>query len=266
MGEGKRFWAYEADLDWVRARKRYLTATDIVSLLPELKRVKKNGLLETKFGKCSRACIGLWAEKTSVSEPELYAPSQDAARGHVLEPYAVQEFSRLSKTEMKPWDDILIADEDRKVGFSPDALDILQPMKGGGVLPASGFADEFAVHKMLEVKSYGAKHHTEMLLEDKMEHKERYQIAAAMEVLPTIDIGALMFYNPSAAKQIIVAVYKREDLVNEIADVQEIIGMYNGTKEVIEKIDGALKAQFTEDQIYQEHVSARENLEEMLTI
>ena len=155
----KRRWSYEAGLDWVLARRLYLTATDMVSLLPELKRVRKGGLKESEYGKYSPACAGIWAEKTANTEPDLFAPSNDAARGHVLEPYAVKEFNRLTNDSLHPWDDMLIVDEERKIGFSPDALSIEQPIEYGGVIPASSLKDEYLVEKMLEIKCYGPKHH-----------------------------------------------------------------------------------------------------------
>lgn len=258
MDYGKKRWFYEAGLDWMMARKKYLTATDIVSLLPELKRARKGGLKDSEYGKYSLSCVGIWAEKTSSSDPELFAPSNDAARGHVLEPFAVKEFNRLTKTQQYPWDDMLIADDKLKVGFSPDALSIEQPIEYGGCIPASSLTGDYEVTRMLEIKSYAAKKHTEMLLEPKEEHKERYQIATAMIVLPSIKFGAVMFYNPSAKKQIGVSVYKRDDLEDEIADIEEIIGMYNSTAKVMEQWP-SYSAEFTEDQIYQEYIK---NLEE----
>lgn len=257
MDIGKKRWTYEAGLDWVLARKRYLTATDIVSLLPELKRIKKSGLKESEYGKYSPACAGIWAEKTADTEPDLFAPSNDAARGHVLEPYALQEFNRLTKDSIYPWDDMLVVDEERKFGFSPDGLNVKQPIEYGGVIPASSLKDECLVTKMVEVKCYAPKRHTEALLEDRFEHKERYQIAVAMDVLQSIGIGAVIWFNPSARKQIIVETYKRDDLANEISDVEEIINMYNATAETLEKMF-AFSSELTEDGIYQKFIEERD--------
>ena len=129
----------------------------------------------------------------------------------------------------------------------------------GGLLPIDAFVDDNKITRMVEIKSYSPRHHMEMLLEPKAEHKERYQIAAAMVVAPTIQMGALVFYNPAAIKQIGVEVYKREELEDEIADVEEIINLYQSTKAVMEKVD-AFPSQYTEDDIYKIYVREREDV------
>lgn len=253
-----RKWYYEADASWMLARNTVLGATDVVALLPELKRVRKGGLAKIKQGdteyEYSKACAGIWAEKTADTIPDLFAPSNDAARGHILEPYAVQEFNRLAKANMYHWDDMLIASDDG-LGFSPDSLNLEQPMHDGGILPAIAFTDEYTVTKLLEIKSYGAKHHVQMMLEDKMDHPERYQVAVGMVVLPTIENGALMCYNPSAVQQIIIETYTRDELASEIKDVEEILAMYNTTKTTMESLKGWFHAEYSEDQIYEAHIA-----------
>lgn len=256
-------WYYEASEKWLLSRKLVLTATEVVALLPELKRVRKSGLKklpdELGGGEFSLACAGIWAEKTSTRKPDLYAPSNEAARGHVLEPYAVLEFNRASGSDMKHWDDCIICSKDG-LGFSPDALDIeCNKYAEEGFFPVEGIEQGFfgkPAKRMLEVKCYSEKHHTEMLLEPKEEHKERYQVAVGMTVLPTIEVGAIVFYNPNARIQMIVNTYKQEELESEIKDVKEILGMYNKTAETLENCTGWYPAQFTEDQIYKEHLES----------
>lgn len=254
-------WHYEADAEWMRARNRFLTATDVVSLLPELKRVRKSGLKKSDDGEYSLACVGIWAEKNSSADIEVCAPSNDAARGHVLEPYAVEEFCKLTNRSLYHWDDMLISNDGNGLAFSPDALDIPQPIFGCGELPASTFTDETAPRSVLEIKSYSAKHHTQMLFESDGEHKERYQLAVAMCVVPEIIKAALMFYNPNAANPIIASVYTREDLEQEIVDVREIAEMWRITKETISKKKNWLPCIYNEDDIYETHVA--ESLDSM---
>ena len=80
-------WYHEVSEDWLKARKNFLTATDIVGLIPEYKRYKKNG----KAG-IPPAFAALWEKKHSdiAVDPRSY---KDAARGHILEPYAVYTYN-----------------------------------------------------------------------------------------------------------------------------------------------------------------------------
>ena len=261
-----RKWIHEVDLDWLSARKNYLTATDVVGLLPELKRQRKKSksMEEALAGSYSLPCAQLWMEKHSDVELDPWAPSDDAARGHIMEPYAIRDFNKLSPVELFPYDDLLIAAADGFLAFSPDALDVLQPPLIH-ITEADFFCDEYTVRRMGEVKSYSPRRHLECLLEDKMEHKERYQIAVGMSVMPTIEQAALIFYNPSTPTPLGIHVYRRDELTQELNDIQDIVAMYKLTADYMQKfLDGKNKqwfeTQFTEPEIYQNYLNDLEDV------
>lgn len=243
-------WHHEVDPRWLEARKQCLTATDIVSLLPEYKRMQK------RPGELSLGCAALLAEKISGGEPDCGSVNA-AARGHVLEPYAVQEFAynydNSLHTNWYHWDDRLIYDDSVTKGFplafSPDALPIKQPKKIK--IPAVEYGLD-KVSEVLEIKCYEAKKHMQSFLADPRDLTERYQIAVAMLLLENCLTGTIFFYNPNSYYAPMFArEYKRNTMGKEMETVEGIYKMFNDTVTKIERMGPDVrKTFFTEKDIY----------------
>lgn len=235
-------WRHDVSKDWLVARKGCLTATDIVSLIPAYKSLKKK---DPTFSRVlSSQFAGKIGEKSFTdADVHSYGP---AARGHVLEPYAVLEFNKqglgLPSREYRHWDDVVICKSNSLLGFSPDAMDVpdtghgcfMEYCDGPDKMTANGLIldDQEIPSSILEIKSYGAKHHAQCCAAGKLELDERYQIATAMAVCGKINVGYLMFYNPSdefsmmPVPQICVKEYHRNDLADEIQTCMNIAEAY----------------------------------------
>ena len=135
-----------------------------------------------------------------------------AARGHILEPYAIDFFNENMQVKLYHWDDLIIKKGNYLNGlaFSPDAMDI--PMSTHSTI----------ARVIGEVKCYSPERHVTCGHTKKEDLEERWQLATAMAVLPNIESGYLLFYNPSMAMQMFVVKYDREDLKEEIKTVYEI--------------------------------------------
>ena len=217
-------WEHKCKLEWLKARSNFLTATDVKSLIPFTKTGKKRTVTDVDrmrvlAGKC-----------VTLTEDDCWSYGA-AARGHLLEPYAISLLDSAmgwaDDEKLHHWDDMIIA---KNIGthclaFSPDAMDLLPEssvlVKGATVQYIS--AGLPIVHKIGEVKSYAAEKHFVCGCTDKMELEERWQIATAMAVLPSIETAYLVFYNPSVPGfEMFVHEYTRNDLEDEIAIVLEV--------------------------------------------
>jgi hypothetical protein len=209
------FWFHKSDPNWLASRKNYLTASDVVKLLPTTATGRKrSGLDEVMFK--------IWAAKQCGVTDDDIESTGVMARGHILEKYAIRAFNKRYPHgyQFHHWDDTLIYSGD---GFSmsPDGLDIFQPE---GCPVALGDCDARAV---IEVKSYNAAAHYELgMTTDPMLVPERWQIAAAMYVMPTITYGVLAFFNPSAAHPLFTQEYDRALLKSELEMIEEIVAAY----------------------------------------
>lgn len=245
-------WHHEVDPRWLKARKQCLTATDIVNLLPEYKRMMK------RPGEISLGCASLLAEKLSDSELDCSSVNA-AARGHVLEPYAVEEFNynydNSMHTNWYHWDDRLIYDDSVVKGFplafSPDALPIRQPKKIK--IPAVQYGLD-QVKELLEIKCYEPKKYMQAFLADPKDLNERYQITVGMMLLENCITGYLFFYCPTLKQMpMFCRKYSRNTMGKEIETVEGIYKMFNDTASQISKqIPQTNQALYTEDQIYQD--------------
>lgn len=222
----KREWRHEVSETWLRTRKLYLTASDIKNLVKEHERIcsGKVKLLESKiFAK-------LYGEKQS---NEIDVESYGAmARGHILEPYAIEDYNKLThvsgmKHDIHWWDDKIICRN--QVGFSPDGLDIQQ-------LPGTRIIcdDDHLIYRdgrvpgpkrIFEVKCYDGGKHFQKKIAEKKDLDERWQIACAMWVCPTIRVGTLLFYAPQCCDMFWYTFF-RKDLEEEIETIDGIQDMW----------------------------------------
>jgi len=208
-------WFHKCDLGWLKARQKCLTATDVKELLPVTKTGRKRTIGDEQYLKVlSRKLVNL-TEEDCLS-------TGAAARGHILEPYAIDRYNEEDfggNEFLVHWDDIVITKEDPIWGglaFSPDAMNVSPNCRSQII---TTFADATAIG---EVKSYAAEKHLTCGHTPKDELEERWQIATAMAVCPQIQTAYLLFYNPSMREQLYIVDYDRADLADEIAMIEQV--------------------------------------------
>lgn len=245
-------WMHVSSEGWLLAREAALGASDIQELLKS-KEFSKNG----KESFMTKA-VGIWGDKHSKA-PVVAVSYGPAARGHIMEPHAVAEYNNnrpASAVEMYHWDDVFIVG-DNGLGFSPDAMDIEMPVDCSVELDASDVKPK----EILEIKSYGSKNHVPKFLnQDKMKLQERYQVATAMYVCPSIEIGHLMFFDPGRDKfSMIWFDYTRSELAEELDTIGKVMEKYKEAADEIEATaDFNHKALLmTEQEIFTEHINER---------
>ena len=209
-------WFHKVDLDWLKARQKCLTATDVKELLPVTKTGRKRSVGDGQYLKVlSRKLVNL-TEEDCLS-------TGAAARGHILEPYAIDRYNKEDfggNERLWHWDDTVITKANHVWGglaFSPDAMNFEQAIKHPIMMDEGN--DIICIG---EVKSYAAEKHLMCGHTPKGELEERWQIATAMAVCEDIRTAYLLFYNPSMAEQLYIVDYDRSDLIDEIETVSEI--------------------------------------------
>ena len=212
-------WFHECGYDWLRGRQKFLTATDIKDLLPVTKTGRKRNIDDEDY-------IKVLARKLVNLMPADCISVGAAARGHILEPYAIDCFneSGYAQIKMYHWDDMIVTrpiNPFLSLSFSPDAMSVSMdsPMLlKDSVVQGIGFP----VKAIAEVKSYSPEKHLTCGYADKMSLEERWQVATAMAVLDSIETAYLLFYNPSMTKKLFVVEYSRDDLEDEIKTILEV--------------------------------------------
>lgn len=259
-------WIHSVATEWLNERRDVITATELVGLIPEYKRWEKSKGKQAPLGFYS-----LWEEKMAETEldPKSYGP---AARGHIMEPYAVADFN-VGKAgtahHMWHWDDCII--KNGSVGFSPDGMDIPQvtadfclQVKQGKLINNDGQELADIPKQILEIKSYGIDRHTKCVMSDifdKQLEKERYQIAAAMLVLPTIKVGWLALYCPQAVHSLDIKMLNRNDLTDEIELLQKVIDLWESCSREMNSLVIKSKALHTEKEIWLEYMEEQSPLQ-----
>lgn len=206
-------WIHKCSLDWLKARQRYITASDVKSLLPVTPTGRPRAVSDKDY---MRVMAG---KMTQLTEEDCMSYGA-AARGHLLEPYAVDSLNKiLAELQGKEhetfywWDDKLIAEKGRVLAFSPDAMNV--PMDDPNA--------KENVTAIAEIKSYGSEKHLTTAYTPKEEIEERWQIASAMALLPNIDHAYLVLYNPKMKfRKTFVIRYDRDDLLSEIAMICKV--------------------------------------------
>lgn len=219
-------WTYNVNLDWLKARQKYLTASDIKKLVPFTKTGRARNVTDIDY-------LKVWASKQVELDLDDCVATGAAARGHLLEPFAIGEYSTaIQVMNIYHWDDCLI--HKGVLAFSPDALSI----------PCDRTKIEIAHNEIkpklgLEIKSYAAEKHIECIVTDKSMLEERWQLATAFAVCDSLDVMEIAFYNPSIELKLGVKSYTREDLEKEIETVRDIeikwTEFINNVDELIDK-------------------------------
>ncbi len=213
-------WIHKCNPEWMRARQVYLTASDVMELLPVTKTGRSRKIGDEQY-------IRVLARKRRMIYEDECISYDAAARGHILEPYAIRAFNDNCnlRYELFHWDDMIITGSYKplsyQLAFSPDACDIEQPGDSPNVVV---FAEPHAIG---EVKSYGVERHLTCGITPPESLEERWQIAVAMATCPSIEEAHIIFYNPSAEYQIFTHCYERDDLADEIRIVLDIEKDFN---------------------------------------
>lgn len=240
-----RRWTHEVSADWLKARQAVLTATDVAGLMPEYKRYLK----AHDPGKISPGFAALWAQKHSTGEPDISSPSPAAARGHVMEPWAVSSWNDQNEKQFYHWDDCIICNG--IFGFSPDAMD--SPQMTVDVTIESRIMETVEI---MEVKSYETPKHMKSVIMDKMDHEELMQLAMAFVVLPTLERATILWFCPDAPISMHAETYTRDELHDQIRWIIEIGEVYINQSKLCEKLASShsLKALCTELQVWEQFV------------
>ena len=255
-----RRWTHDVSAEWLRARQGVLTATDVAGLMPEWKRSWKKDP-----GTLMPGSAALWAAKHSTGELEVSSPSPAAARGHIMEPWAVESWNDQVAKRFYHWDDCIICKSDMAipVGFSPDAMDIMQVYPDARLEVTSD--GKFLVNiemrscdvprEILEIKSYDVQRHMKSVVADKMDHDELVQVAMAFVVLPNLEKARLLWFCPDAPISMHTESYTADDLHDQIRWIMELLEWYQGQVELCEKLPVPhLKAQCTEQEVWDDFV------------
>lgn len=259
-------WYHEVDIEWLQARRLVLTATDIRKHKTDTNKILK---MDPGEYQVLPGFASLWAEKKS-DMIDLDTRSYDAmARGHILEPYAVESFNEAQITDkiMYHWDDCIIARN--RIGFSPDSLSVPQLTYGHmlAVMDSGKMVDKDhtvydAPGSVLEIKSYMPAAHMKAWLEDKMKLDERWQLAVAMYVCPIIRYGYLFFYDPdNKVPGSFYQKYTAQDLIEEISTVHKVSEYWRWLCEHFENFDEPeIVSLYTEEQIYENYIAQRDDV------
>lgn len=166
--------------------------------------------------------MSVMADKQKILTFDDCVSTGAAARGHILEPYAIEAFnefaSRAGMTlRLKHWDDIVVHTSNKTVlAYSPDAMDTDPPHDR--VICNHPYAMTLG-----EVKSYSAERHLTSICTPKKELEERWQIATAMAADELIEDAWLIFFNPSLkTNHIGLFHYMRGELLDEIDIVNQV--------------------------------------------
>ena len=204
-------WKHKCSLEWLQERQKYLTASDIKRLLP----VTATGR-PRKITDIDRLKV-MSSKMVDLTEEDCMSFGA-AARGHILEPYAITALNDIldrfyhigNKEQFYWWDDQVIHMPNRSLAFSPDAMNV--PQTKNWEAPSA----------IAEVKSYGVEKHLVTAYTPKDKIEERWQIATSMAVLSQIDHAYLVLFNPKCDRKTFVISFNRSDLEKEIEIILQI--------------------------------------------
>lgn len=216
-------WEHKVNEEWMRMRRYFLCASDIRKLVPFTASGRPKKITDIDR-------IRILSNKLKFIGDNDCVSTGAAARGHILEPFAIEDFNiylaEIGNVDMRfhHWDDVMIADripgDYRGMSFSPDGMNVSQDFHEGFVLSNLELPTNL---KIVEVKSYSTEKHIICGLTNKMELEERWQIATAMFVCSQITEAYLLFYDPSCFKKMFVKKYTRFDLEDELEIIDDII-------------------------------------------
>lgn len=214
-------WKHVCSLKWMRARQKYLTASDVKALLPVTTTGRPRKVTD-------RERLKVWASKLPKLTVDDCVSTGAAARGHILEPFAIDKWNKDAACTLCYWDDVVIYGDvpglSVQPAFSPDALSVSMP-KGVVELPESKLLPKLTLG---EVKCYSHERHILTAYTAPEELEERWQIAHAMYTSSAITEGWLILFDPSmGATQMFSTRYARADLADEISKIGDVVEEYD---------------------------------------
>lgn len=238
-------WEHKCSLEWLQERQRYLTASDIKSLLPVTRTGRKRDVSDLDYLKVMASKMVTLTEEDCMSYGAM-------ARGHMLEPYAIDALNTML-VEMQGekehelffwWDDKLVTQHGRAIAFSPDAMDV--PMGNPSLVP----------HAIAEVKSYDASRHLVTAYTPKEQIEERWQIATSMALLDSIDHAYLVLFNPKMKyRKTFVIRFERDELKSEIDTILQVERSWKDFRE-----NGPLNTRPINNAIHSHHGGSEESI------
>lgn len=252
-----RRWTHEVSAAWLEARRSVLTATEIAGLMPEYRKYLKRQDPDTLMP----GFAALWAAKHSDTELDVSSPSPAAARGHILEPWAVKSWNEQASPIYYHWDDCVICNG--IFGFSPDAMDIMQLYPDAKLMVSSdgkflkNVDDRYCStpHSILEIKSYEVPRHMKSVIMNRMDHDELMQLAMAFVVLPELEEAKILWFCPGAPISMHSESYTRDDLHDQISLITEVADVYEKQAELCSRLASSLVAKCTEQEIWDAFVA-----------
>ena len=214
-------WKHKCSLAWLKARQDFLTASEAAKLVPVTETGRPRKVSQADYDKMKLSKTAVLTEADCWS----YGP---AARGHWMEQQAVRFWNEVlcksgALPKMYHWDDCLIYDG--SCAWSPDAVDWVPCCD---VVKVS--VDVYQPTKLLEIKSYSPERHIERYYQCASQVPERWQLAFAMMVSPTITTAYLMWFAPGVeALPYHIKKWSREDLSDEIKILQEVRSTWEDT-------------------------------------
>lgn len=255
-----RRWYHEVSAEWLKARQTVLTATDVAGLLPEYKRYLKAGSPDIPTPGFS----ALWCKKHSDAYLDT-GSTEAAARGHIMEPYAIDSWNQQASPTFYHWDDCIICN--KMFGFSPDGMTVpqllndarLEVTSDGKFLVSDSQMHYDTPREIMEIKSYAPDQHMKSIVEDRMEHKELMQLAMSFAVLPKLEIARIIWFCPGAPISMFTESYTADDLHDQICWITEIAEVYQKANDywmqkIIEE-PASLEAKVTEEEVYMEYMA-----------
>lgn len=224
------------------ARKKLLTASQIESLVSYTSTGRKRS--ESSI---NDAAIKIFADMMS-NEIDIVSKGA-AARGHIMEPWAARQI------RAHHWDDIVISNNKLGLGWSPDgSIDLPQPHYG-----SSGPFDidciSVPMKHGIEIKCYSPQRHYEVMLQKPKDRKEKWQIATAFATVSTMEKMTLVLCNPNTQDSFYTHTYLREDLDEEIAEVESVAeDFWNRFQLLLSNIVSmpTSKCNFTEEDVWED--------------
>ena len=206
-------WIHKCSLEWLQKRQKYLTASDVRKLIPLTATGRSRKVDEETY-------LKVYANKLTMLTKDDCISYGAAARGHLLEPFAVEALNQILDKKLLTmkfyhWDDEIISVEGRSLAFSPDAMTHQDD---------ASYADGLA-----EIKCYSDEKHLATACRNKRFIEERWQIACAMAVLDNIDYAFLVLFNPRMTElaRTFAIRYSRHDLQDEIDMILKIEDDWN---------------------------------------
>lgn len=189
-------WFHTCSMEWMQERQLHLGASEARKLVPLTATGRKRNVTDEDY-------LGILAGKIAYIGQDACESTGAAARGHILEPFAVEAFNEAEVFEEKMfhWDDLLIhRSGDWSLSYSPDSLDIDQREFEKTASKKGVPAELLKPTRLVEVKSYGIAKHLQTACAKPETLEERWQIAAAMLVSPSIEKAALALFNPDIGR------------------------------------------------------------------